>query len=152
MLNWRRPFGDRRRVVAPEIKDSRVGGLIALTSGGRAQWTPRDYANLAAEGFGKNAIAYRCVRMIAEAAASAPLAVFADGERRDDHPLRRLLDRPNPEQRSETARRTSCGCCGPTGCVWSRGPPAGRTPMNIRSAGGRRGSAGRPRAGCPSCI
>ncbi|MDP3655777.1 MAG: phage portal protein, partial [Brevundimonas sp.] len=98
MLNWRRPFGGRRRISAPEIKDSRAGPLIALTSGGRARWTPRDYAHLAEEGFAKNAVAYRCVRMIAEAAASTPLLVFADGVRRDDHPLARLLARPNPEQ------------------------------------------------------
>lgn len=98
MLNWRRPFGGRRGVVAPEIKDSRTGPLIALTSAGRPRWTPRDYANLATEGFGRNAVAYRCVRMVAEAAASTPLAVFVDGVRRDDHPLALLLARPNPEQ------------------------------------------------------
>jgi phage portal protein BeeE len=61
-------------------------------------WTPRDYESLAREGFAKNPVAYRCVRMIAEAAASVPLAVFAGGRRAEDHPLRRLLDRPNPEQ------------------------------------------------------
>ena len=98
MLNWRRPFEGRWRASAPEIKDSRVGPLIALTAGGRARWTPRDYAHLAEEGFAKNAVAYRCVRMIAEAAASTPLVVFADGVRRDDHPLAALLARPNPEQ------------------------------------------------------
>ncbi|WP_298099690.1 phage portal protein [Brevundimonas sp.] len=98
MLNWRRPFEGRRRASAPEIKDSRVGPLIALTAGGRARWTPRDYAHLAEEGFARNAVAYRCVRMIAEAAASTPLVVFADGVRRDDHPLAALLARPNPEQ------------------------------------------------------
>lgn len=95
-LRW--PMGRRGRETAPEIKDSRVGPLIALTSGGRARWTPRDYANLAGEGFGKNAVAYRCVRMIAEAAASTPLIVFADGARAPGHPLARLLARPNPEQ------------------------------------------------------
>src|SRR5690606_25716387 len=66
--------------------------------GGRARWTPRDYAHLAEEGFGKNPVAYRCVRMIAEAAAATPLAVFANGARSDNHPLARLLARPNPEQ------------------------------------------------------
>jgi HK97 family phage portal protein len=86
----------RRRV--PEIKDSRAARLVALTSGGRPQWTPRDYGALAAEGFGKNPVAYRCVRMIAEAAAAVPLAVFHDGRRSEDHPLARLLARPNPEQ------------------------------------------------------
>ena len=98
MLNWRRPFGDRRRVAAPETKDSRVGALIALSGSGRARWTPRDYASLAAEGFTKNPVAYRCVRMISEAAAATPLAVFAGGVRDDDHPLATLLARPNPEQ------------------------------------------------------
>ncbi len=97
MMDWRRPFG-RRSAAAPETKDSRSGALIALTSGGRARWTPRDYAHLAEEGFAKNAVAYRCVRMIAEAAASTPLLVFADGVRREDHPLAALLARPNPEQ------------------------------------------------------
>src|SRR5690606_36527748 len=77
-MDWRRPFG-RRRVAAPESKDSRAGPLIALTGAGRARWTPRDYAHLAAEGFGKNAVAYRCVRMIAEAAASTPLMVMVGG-------------------------------------------------------------------------
>jgi HK97 family phage portal protein len=98
MLNWRRSLAGRRRTSAPEIKDSRVGPLIALTAGGRARWTPRDYAHLAEEGFARNAVAYRCVRMIAEAAASTPLMVFADRVRRDDHPLAALLARPNPEQ------------------------------------------------------
>ena len=94
-LNWP---GRRDTAGAPERKDSRSGPLIALTGAGRARWTPRDYASLAAEGFGKNAVAYRCVRMIAEAAASTPLIVFVDGVRDDDHPAARLLRKPNPEQ------------------------------------------------------
>ena len=98
MLNWRRPFGDRRRVVAPEAKASRAGALIALGTSGRARWTPKDYASLATAGFIQNPVAYRCVRMIAEAAAATPLAVFAGGVRADDHPLAALLARPNPEQ------------------------------------------------------
>ena len=81
-----------------ETKHSRTGPLIALTSAGRPRWTPRDYANLASEGFTKNPVVYRCVRMIAEAAASTGFVVFADGVRSDDHPLARLLAKPNPEQ------------------------------------------------------
>ncbi len=38
---------------APEAKASRVARLIALESGGRARWTPRDYAALAREGYVK---------------------------------------------------------------------------------------------------
>lgn len=88
----------RSKRAAPEMKDSRAGPLIALTGAGRPRWTPRDYAHLAAEGFGKNPVAYRCVRMIAESAASVPLAVFEAGVRADDHPLARRLAKPNPEQ------------------------------------------------------
>ena len=60
---------------------------------GRPVWPMRDPAAFAREGYAKNAVAYRCVRMIAEAAASAPLKVGPK-----DHPLARLLARPNPEQ------------------------------------------------------
>jgi len=95
MMTW--PFG-RGRKTAPEIKDSRAGPLIALTGAGRPRWTPRDYASLATEGFAKNAVAYRCVRMIAEACAATPLAVFVNGERDDAHPVAALLRKPNPEQ------------------------------------------------------
>ena len=88
----------------PETKDSRTGPLIALTGAGRPRWTPRDYANLAGEGFTRNPVVYRCVRMIAEAAASTGLLVFADGARNDAHPLARLLARPNPEQSGAEAQ------------------------------------------------
>lgn len=87
-----------RKPRPPEVKDSRAARLIALTTGGRPQWTPRDYAALASEGFAKNPVVYRCVRMIAEAAAATPLIVFAAGRRAPDHPLQTLLRRPNPEQ------------------------------------------------------
>ncbi|MBO9709159.1 MAG: phage portal protein [Caulobacter sp.] len=88
-------FRNRR---APEIKDSRAARMVALTVAGRPRWTPRDYGALAAEGFGKNPVAYRCVRMIAEAAAAVPLAVHHQGRRADDHPLAGLLAAPNREQ------------------------------------------------------
>ncbi len=92
LFSWR-PGGP-----ASETKHSRAAPLIALTGQGRARWTPRDYASLAREGFSRNPVAYRCVRMIAEAAAACPLIVFADGIRDDDHPAARLLAQPNPEQ------------------------------------------------------
>lgn len=93
-MRWMR----RERQATPEAKVSRSGPLIALQSAGRPRWTPRDYAHLAEEGFTKNPVVYRCVRMIAEAAASTRLAVFAGGARVDDHPVARLLAKPNPEQ------------------------------------------------------
>ena len=86
------------RFLGFEGKASKTAKLIAWTTGGQPVWTPRDLAALAREGFTKNAIVYRAVRMIAEAAASVPLFLF-DGEREiDTHPLLALLARPNPMQ------------------------------------------------------
>lgn len=67
--------------------------LLAWHALGRPAWSARDPSVFAREGYARNAIAYRCVRMIAEAAASAPLKVGPA-----EHPLARLLARPNPEQ------------------------------------------------------
>ncbi|HRK65721.1 MAG TPA: phage portal protein, partial [Terricaulis sp.] len=67
--------------------------LMAWHAPGRPVWPLRDNAAFAREGYAQNAVAYRCVRLIAEAAASAPLKVGPK-----DHPLARLLARPNPEQ------------------------------------------------------
>ncbi|WP_188576045.1 phage portal protein [Azorhizobium oxalatiphilum] len=79
-----------------EAKASRTAALVALLSTGRARWTPRDYAGLAREGFARNAVAYRAVRLVAEAAASVPLLLM-DGPREiDAHPLLDLIARPNP--------------------------------------------------------
>src|SRR5436853_541941 len=50
----------------PEVKTSRVAQLIQLESGGRARWTPRDYAALAREGYIANAIVHRAVKLVAE--------------------------------------------------------------------------------------
>ena len=83
------------RAHAGEAKASRAGPLIAFQSHGRAQWTPRDYAALAREGFAKNAIVYRCIRMIAEASASVPWLLYEGAEEIDNHPLLALLAAPN---------------------------------------------------------
>ncbi|GGH13834.1 portal protein [Alsobacter metallidurans] len=87
-------------VSAPHAKASRTGPLIAFPSIGRPVWTPRDYAALAREGYQRNAVVYRAVRMVAEAAASVPLLVYRDGREEPDHPLARLLARPNPRDAS----------------------------------------------------
>ena len=59
-----------------------------------AAWAPRDYTAFAREGFMQNAIVYRCVRMIAEAAASVPLCLYDGPNEIEDHPLLRLIAAP----------------------------------------------------------
>jgi hypothetical protein len=84
MLDW------LRKLRVPWNAERKLMAWHAL---GRPVWSMRDPSVFAREGYARNAIAYRCVRMIAEAAASAPLKVGPE-----DHPLARLLARPNPEQ------------------------------------------------------
>ena len=81
-----------------EKKSSATGALIAFHSAGRPQWTPRNYTALAREGFAGNVVGYRCVRMIADAAASVPLLLYVAGVEAESHPLKTLLQRPNPVQ------------------------------------------------------
>ena len=83
---------------ATEQKASKAKSLITLHSAGQPQWTPRNYAGFAEEGFAQNAICYRCVRMIAEAAASLPLRVWEGEVSFDDHPSLTLLANPNARQ------------------------------------------------------
>lgn len=88
----------KKLIAAPEQKVSRTGALIALESGGRARWTPRDYAALTREGFCQNAIVYRAVRLIAESVGSLSFVLYEGGRELDRHPLLDLLARPNPRQ------------------------------------------------------
>ncbi|HET7849553.1 MAG TPA: phage portal protein, partial [Pseudolabrys sp.] len=88
----------RKLLAPPEKKSSRTAKLIALEGGGRARWTPRDYAALAREGYGKNAIVYRAVRLIAESVGASAFIAYEGAAERDAHPLLALIARPNPRQ------------------------------------------------------
>jgi len=81
----------KRLHAAPEQKVSRTGKLIALESGGRARWTPRDYAALTREGFTRNGIVYRAVRLIAESVGSLSFVLYEGGREHMTHPLLDLL-------------------------------------------------------------
>ncbi len=81
-----------------EQKQFRAQPIVSLQTVGQPQWTPRNYAALAREGFAGNAIGYRCVRMIAEAASSIPLLLYQADVELTKHPFLTLLKRPNPSQ------------------------------------------------------
>ncbi len=87
-----------KALFAPERKASRTGRLIALESGGRARWTPRDYAALSREGYAKNAIVYRAVRLIAESVGGLSFVLYEGAHEITVHPLIDLVARPNPRQ------------------------------------------------------
>ncbi len=79
-------------------KQFRSQPLVSLHTVGQPQWTPRNYAAIAREGFAGNAIGYRCVRMIAEAAGSVPLLLYNGDVELNAHPFLDLLKKPNPIQ------------------------------------------------------
>lgn len=81
-----------------EKKASRTGPLLAIQGTSQPVWSPRDYAALAREGFAKNPVVHRSVRLIAEAAASVPLLLYERDEELLDHPLLDLLARPNGQE------------------------------------------------------
>ena len=54
-------------------------------------WTPRNYMAFARDGMMCNAIVYRSIRMIAEAAASVRLLAYRGDAKSDEHPLLDVL-------------------------------------------------------------
>lgn len=79
-------------------KASATGRALFMQTMGSPVWTPRRYDSLAAESYMKNAIAYRCVRLIAEASAAIPFLIYSGTDEVEDHELLKLLRRPNPFQ------------------------------------------------------
>ncbi|MEM9197004.1 MAG: phage portal protein [Pseudomonadota bacterium] len=89
----------RAAPVAPrEQKASAAGPVIAFQAAGRPVWTPKDAASLTRSGFMGNAVGFRCVKVVSEAAAAIPLTVSEGGVRYDTHPVLDLLAQPNPAQ------------------------------------------------------
>lgn len=75
-------------------KSSGHGALVAYEAPHSPVWMPRDYAAFAREGMMQNAVVYRCVRMISEAAASVRLLLYEGEHELEQHPLLDLLKRP----------------------------------------------------------
>ena len=80
--NWARWTGRQESKSAPP--------LVALTDPGGPNWGGRDGGALTRDGYLRNAVAYRCVRMVAEAAASVPLVTAHEG-------AARLIRQPVPD-------------------------------------------------------
>jgi HK97 family phage portal protein len=104
MLNW---LKNGWRMAATQstnwiTKASRTGPMTAYHVVGKPVWTPKNYISLAAEGFQKNVIVYRCINLIARSIASIPWLLYSqksNGEHEiEAHPLLDLLRSPSPRQ------------------------------------------------------
>ncbi|WP_295044427.1 phage portal protein [uncultured Paracoccus sp.] len=90
---------EEKQAPALERKASATGRVVALASGaGRAVWSSRDTASLTRGGFVGNPVGFRCVKLIAEAAAAVPVVCEDRDRRYEVHPVLDLLRRPNPGQ------------------------------------------------------
>lgn len=83
-------------------KASQAAPLVVPFGRGQPRFTPRQYDQLAREGYQKNVVAYRCIRLVSQNAAAVPWRVYQTegGQRQllEDHPLVKLLLQPNPLQ------------------------------------------------------
>ncbi|RWR10894.1 phage portal protein [Paenirhodobacter populi] len=85
--------------AAPERKASVTGRIVAMATGtGRTVWGARDTGSLTRLGFTGNPVGFRCVKLIAEAAAAVPLICQDCEQRYDSHPMLSLIRRPNMGQ------------------------------------------------------
>ncbi|MGK9050194.1 phage portal protein [Neorhizobium petrolearium] len=99
---FRLPWGSaaaRQGVRAEKRVETKMAGSFAIVSGeGAAHWSGRSYAALSRSGFMKNPVAYRAMRMIAEAAAAVPWLAYEGASEVADHPALSLIARPNARQ------------------------------------------------------
>ncbi|MCB1370220.1 MAG: phage portal protein [Rhodobacteraceae bacterium] len=93
----------------PEAKASAAAPVVAFHGNGRVAWSSRDTATLTQVGFLRNPVAFRCVKVIAEAAAAVPVVVQDADRRFDAHPLLDLLAAPNAGQSGAALMETFYG-------------------------------------------
>jgi HK97 family phage portal protein len=94
---WNRLTGGGSNTPA-ERKSGGPQSLLTVTQLGDPSWSRRGFVSLCNEGFARNPVVYRCVRLIAEAANRVPLTIEEGGRRLSDHPALKLLASPNPRQ------------------------------------------------------
>ena len=108
-MAWNWPWARPRTVRPEEHKTAPGNGFIALHLQGDARWTHRGYGTLAREGFMRNPVAHRSVRLIAEAAAAVPWVLFEAQQELARHPALDLMARPNHRQPGPTFLETLFG-------------------------------------------
>jgi len=94
---------------SPDEAKATAAPVLAFHGPGRAVWSARDHVSLIRTGYENNVIGFRCVRMVAEAAAAIPLVVTEEGAQQTEHPVLRLLAQPNPGQDGRSFLETVYG-------------------------------------------
>lgn len=79
-----------------ETKTSTAGPIISSWQVGQPVWSGRDYAAFADEGYVRNVVSFRCVKMISTGAASIPWLLYNGKTEVTEHPILNLLKQPAP--------------------------------------------------------
>lgn len=98
MPNWFDRLFAGRAAMPSEQKMAGPQTMFTLSHLGTGTSAKKGFAALANEGFLRNPVVYRCVRLVAESAARVPLEVADGASVLTDHPLLDLLTRPNPRE------------------------------------------------------
>ncbi len=86
---------DRSRMANNTSEKKGMSGFLSFAHAASAKWSERNYPSLAREGYMRNPVAHRAIRLIAEAAASVPWLLSVGDRELCDHPALSLLLRPN---------------------------------------------------------
>lgn len=98
MPNWIGRLLGGQTNTPGERKSFAGHSMLSLSQLGAPNWSQRGFVSLVNQGFARNPVVYRCVRLIAEAANRVPLVVVENGKKTEEHPLAVLLKRPNGRQ------------------------------------------------------
>jgi HK97 family phage portal protein len=101
-LPWRRTRRDHAFMPVPPATKAYGASGFTIHSLGQARWSASNYAALAREGYTKNPIAFRAIRLVAETASAVPWLLYEGRDERSDHPLLNLMKRPNTSEAGAT--------------------------------------------------
>ena len=93
-----RSFLDRLLGRNLPVEKKMVGNMMGYFGVGSEERKSYKYADLANEGYLKNAVVYRCVNEISKGASAVPFILKFGDTIVEQHPLIDLLNRPNPLQ------------------------------------------------------
>lgn len=92
MAFWNR----KTKAEDTEVKYSEAGPISTTFVANRPAWTPRRYEQLADEAYLRNAVAFRCVKMIATAASTIPFILQRNNTEIEEHDILKILASPAP--------------------------------------------------------
>lgn len=92
----------------PKTKPEQKASLGEYLHNQQHEYSSKDFKAYASEGYSANSTVYASISLVADAFGAIPLKVKVNGEVVEDHPLQKLLDRPNPDEGGVEFRTASC--------------------------------------------